>query len=233
MAARRMEQDRRNEDFRGMLARMEREGHLRRVTKTISPRHITALCGQAPTAVLCEAVDGYDIPVAGGLYWTRDRLASALGWPVGEEKVPPDFSKSRDLFSAFTALQDPIVPKVDEPVSLKLTWPVDAKVKSLKVQIQTDLQPVAAATAGTYATFRDALLAHDWPSGIGPTVQTVAGEVAEQGEFFAGLSRAESFELFMAQLQDPPDQENSSAALRSELGLERSAPADQLCAVPA
>ena len=57
---------------------------LRRVTKTISPRHITALCGQAPSAVLCEAVDGYDIPVAGGLYWTRDRLASALGWPVGE-----------------------------------------------------------------------------------------------------------------------------------------------------
>src|SRR3954465_14537310 len=84
MAARGIEQDRRNEDFRGMLARMEREGHLRRVTKTISPRHITALCGQAPSAVLCEAVDGYDIPVAGGLYWTRDRLASALGWPAGE-----------------------------------------------------------------------------------------------------------------------------------------------------
>ena len=68
MAARRMEQDRRNEDFRGMLARMEREGHLRRVTKTISPRHITALCGQAPSAVLCEAVEDYDIPV--------------VGWPV-------------------------------------------------------------------------------------------------------------------------------------------------------
>ena len=84
MAARRMDQDRRNEDFRGMLARMEREGHLRRVTKTISPRHITALCGQAPSAVLCEAVEDYDIPVVGGLYWTRDRLASALDWPAGE-----------------------------------------------------------------------------------------------------------------------------------------------------
>lgn len=68
MAARRMDQGRRNEDFRGMLARMEREGHLRRVTKTISPRHITALCGQAPSAVLCEAVEDYDIPVVGGLY---------------------------------------------------------------------------------------------------------------------------------------------------------------------
>jgi 2,5-furandicarboxylate decarboxylase 1 len=84
MAARGIEQDRRNEDFRGMLARMEREGHLRRVTKTISPRHITALCGQAPSAILCESVADYDIPVVGGLYWTRDRLASALAWPIGE-----------------------------------------------------------------------------------------------------------------------------------------------------
>ena len=84
MAARRTEEDRRNEDFRGMLARMEREGHLRRVSKTISPRHITALCSQAPSAILCEAVEDYDIPVVGGLYWTRDRLASALDWPVAE-----------------------------------------------------------------------------------------------------------------------------------------------------
>lgn len=72
------------EDFRGMLARMEREGHLRRVKKKISPRHITALCGQAPAAILCEAVEGYDVPVAAGLYWTRQRFASALGWSEAE-----------------------------------------------------------------------------------------------------------------------------------------------------
>jgi 2,5-furandicarboxylate decarboxylase 1 len=76
--------NRRSEDFRDMLARMEREGHLRRVAKTISPRHITALCGKASSALLCEAVDDYDIPVVGGLYWTRARTASALGWPEGE-----------------------------------------------------------------------------------------------------------------------------------------------------
>ena len=34
--------------------------------------------------MLCEAVEDYDIPVVGGLYWTRDRLASALDWPAGE-----------------------------------------------------------------------------------------------------------------------------------------------------
>jgi 2,5-furandicarboxylate decarboxylase 1 len=79
-----MDQARRKEDFRGMLERMEREGHLQRVKKTISPRHITALCGQAPAALLCESAEGYDIPVVGGLYWTRARLASALGWPEGE-----------------------------------------------------------------------------------------------------------------------------------------------------
>jgi 2,5-furandicarboxylate decarboxylase 1 len=73
-----------NEDFRTMLARMERDGHLRRVKKSIRPEHITALCGKAPTAIMCEAVAGYDIPVVGGLYWTRPRTASALGWREGE-----------------------------------------------------------------------------------------------------------------------------------------------------
>jgi len=73
-----------NEDFRAMLARMERDGHLRRVKKTIRPEHITALCGKAPAALMCEAVEGYDVPVAGGLYWTRARTASALGWAESE-----------------------------------------------------------------------------------------------------------------------------------------------------
>jgi 2,5-furandicarboxylate decarboxylase 1 len=72
------------EDFRGMLARMEREGQLRRVTKPIHPRHISALCNQAPAALLCEKVEGYDVPVAGGIFWTRARTASALGWPEGQ-----------------------------------------------------------------------------------------------------------------------------------------------------
>lgn len=60
-----------NEDFRSMLVRMEREGHLHRVKKAIRPEYISALCGKAPNALLCEAVEGYDIPVVGGLYWTR------------------------------------------------------------------------------------------------------------------------------------------------------------------
>jgi len=79
-----MEQEPCSEDFRGMLLRMEREGQLRQVARPISPRHIAALCSQAPAALLCRAVEDYDIPVVGGLFWTRARLASALGWPAAE-----------------------------------------------------------------------------------------------------------------------------------------------------
>ena len=60
-----MEQAQQGEDFRSMLARMERAGHLRRVTRNIHPRHITALCNQAATAILCESVEDYGIPVVG------------------------------------------------------------------------------------------------------------------------------------------------------------------------
>src|SRR5690349_24830289 len=73
-----------SEDFRTMLARMERDGHLRRIKKPIRPEYITALCGQAPAALMCDAVEGYDIPVVGGLFWTRGRIGSALGWRGGE-----------------------------------------------------------------------------------------------------------------------------------------------------
>jgi 2,5-furandicarboxylate decarboxylase 1 len=72
------------EDFRGMVARMERAGHVVRVRKPVSPRHVSALCAQAQGAVLYERVDGYDMPMVGGLYWTRARLAAALDWPEDE-----------------------------------------------------------------------------------------------------------------------------------------------------
>ncbi len=72
------------EDFRSMLARMEREGQLRPVGKQVKPQHITAVIGQAPQALLFKSVEDYDVPIVGGLYWTRPRVASALGWPEAE-----------------------------------------------------------------------------------------------------------------------------------------------------
>jgi len=70
-----------SEDFRGMLRRMEAEGCLRRTAKSISPQFVSALAAKAPAAVYCEKVEGYSIPIVAGLYWSRKRLASALGWP--------------------------------------------------------------------------------------------------------------------------------------------------------
>jgi 2,5-furandicarboxylate decarboxylase 1 len=72
------------EDFRGMLRRMESEGCLRRTSKDISPQFVSALCAKSRTAVYCENVVGYSTPIVAGLYWTRPRLASALGWPEAE-----------------------------------------------------------------------------------------------------------------------------------------------------
>jgi len=57
----------------------------------------------------------------------------ALGWPTVENKEPTD------LFTAFTAIQSPTVPKPREPVRLKLTWPEKAKLREIKVRVQTDL----------------------------------------------------------------------------------------------
>jgi len=72
------------EDFREMLVRMEALGHLQKVKKKISPQFLTALFTAAPRALLCESVDDYGIPVVGGLFWTRSRIAAALGWPEAE-----------------------------------------------------------------------------------------------------------------------------------------------------
>jgi hypothetical protein len=58
-----------------------------------------------------------------------------LGWKP--PAVEPD--RTGDLFTHFTALQRPLVPKAGEPVSLALKWPKDASVKQLKVRVQTEL----------------------------------------------------------------------------------------------
>lgn len=99
-----------------MLARMEREGHLCRVQKSIRPEHITALCSKASTALMCESVEDYDIPVVGGLFWTRARTASALGWREAElgtrfatsvaRPIPPEAVTTAECQEVVTAGDD-------------------------------------------------------------------------------------------------------------------------------
>lgn len=73
-------------------------------------------------------------------FWINEAKLNAmqkekLGWKAPAVEV----DRSGDLFTHFTALQRPLVPKVNEPVSLALTWPKGARVKSLRVRVQTKL----------------------------------------------------------------------------------------------
>jgi hypothetical protein len=72
-----------------------------------------------------------------GESWLDDAQKERLGWKAAEgDDAKP---KRDDLFSKFQALPEPLVPKPNEPVALQFTWPSDAKVKSLRVRVQTDL----------------------------------------------------------------------------------------------
>jgi 2,5-furandicarboxylate decarboxylase 1 len=70
--------------FRDVLARLDRAGGLLRLAKDVDARHLSALCVKADRPVLFERVRGFDLRVAGGLFWNRRRLAAALGWPESE-----------------------------------------------------------------------------------------------------------------------------------------------------
>jgi 2,5-furandicarboxylate decarboxylase 1 len=74
----------RRDGFRDVLARLDAGGALLRIGKEVDARHLSALTVQAERAVLFERVRGFDVRVAGGLFWKRERLAAALGWPEHE-----------------------------------------------------------------------------------------------------------------------------------------------------
>lgn len=70
--------------FRDTLARLEKDGALTRLGKEVDARHLSALVVKADRPLLFERVRGFDMRVAGGLFWTRARLATALDWPEAE-----------------------------------------------------------------------------------------------------------------------------------------------------
>ncbi|MGH6692582.1 MAG: hypothetical protein ACREF4_18085, partial [Gammaproteobacteria bacterium] len=70
--------------FRDVLARLDRDGGLLRLAKEVDARHLSALVVKAEQPVLFERVRGFDVKVAGGLFWNRKRFAAALGWPESE-----------------------------------------------------------------------------------------------------------------------------------------------------
>ena len=72
------------ESLRSVIDRLEKAGEIRHVTKEVDARFISPLVVKADKPLIFEHVRGFDFPVVSGLYWTRKRLASALGWPEAE-----------------------------------------------------------------------------------------------------------------------------------------------------
>jgi 2,5-furandicarboxylate decarboxylase 1 len=70
--------------FRDVVSRLDQEGALLRLAKEVDARHLSPLVVKADRPVLFERVRGFDLRVAGGLFWNRKRFAAALGWPESE-----------------------------------------------------------------------------------------------------------------------------------------------------
>lgn len=85
--------------------------------------------------------------------WLDAAQKQALGVPaaraVRRRPASPD-----DLFSAFTAVPDPVAPAPGQPVVLRFSWPKNAALNTLRVETQTDLfgpwksVPVASVRPG-------------------------------------------------------------------------------------
>jgi hypothetical protein len=74
--------------------------------------------------------------------WLDAEQKRALGWLSKAETGMVKGNAARppsDLFTTFTAIPSPIVPKPHESVKLKLSWPEGARPKALKVRLETDL----------------------------------------------------------------------------------------------
>jgi 2,5-furandicarboxylate decarboxylase 1 len=76
-----------DQSCRGMLAALERRGELLIVGEEVDPVHdMSALLSlvDAKAAVRFDRVKGHEMPVFGGLLSSRERIAEALGVPMGE-----------------------------------------------------------------------------------------------------------------------------------------------------
>ncbi len=67
--------------------------------------------------------------------WLDEGQKKRLGYVAPEMK----FDRAKDLFSTFTALPQPSIPKPGEDVALKLALPAGATLKSCRVRLQTEL----------------------------------------------------------------------------------------------
>ena len=75
-----------DQSLRGFIARLERDGELRRIAEPVSLRHeLSALLAASDDgpALLFESVAGSSMPVVGGLLGSRRRIAAGVGVEFG------------------------------------------------------------------------------------------------------------------------------------------------------
>ncbi len=65
--------------------------------------------------------------------WLDKEQKSRMQWQPEQQQPDPQ----AELFSQFRALPEPMVPGIQQNVTLKLDWPAGAKVQSLRVRLQT------------------------------------------------------------------------------------------------
>lgn len=83
-----------NEDFRGMLARLEQAGVLRRIKREVDPRHFSTLLEQARGPLLFERVKGYGGVAVGNVAGNRRCLTEGLR--VGDRELGRKFLHAID-----------------------------------------------------------------------------------------------------------------------------------------
>lgn len=87
-----------------------------------------------------EPIDNTVMGTAQYQFWINEsRLNLLQKQKLGWKPPVPEPDRSGDLFTHFTALQQPLRPKAGEGISLALKWPKGAQVKSLTVRVQTEL----------------------------------------------------------------------------------------------
>ena len=97
--------------------------------------------------------------------WLERGQKLRLGWKPQEAPRDPEI----ELFSRFRALPEPRVPKPGQPVALKLEWPEGARIKSLRVRLQTRL-------SGPWLDVPSPIQQDDAPSGdTGPPASVPLG----------------------------------------------------------
>lgn len=133
-------------DFRDFLDDLESGGHLRKISKPVDPRDMSALGEQIPEATLFENIEGYpDWRVATALVSTRARLAVAMG--CTENRIAFEFEERA------TKPIDPVVVE-DAPCQEVVLEGDDVDLTSIPLPLM-HLFDGGAYISGTFAVSED------------------------------------------------------------------------------